>query len=198
MSKNIENENAENFDFKEAYGDKLMDHDYDDIMELNNPAPKWVMAIWYISILFSIYYAAYYFILDGPTQIDEYTEASAEHDKEYASANASLASLELLSDGAAIAEGKTIYKEMNCAICHGANGEGNAIGPNLTDNAWINGCDFSSVMDVIKNGRPTKGMTAFKAQIPDVKIQKVASYLLKELLGTNPDNAKEPQGEECN
>jgi cytochrome c oxidase cbb3-type subunit 3 len=49
---------------------------------------------------------------------------------------------------------------------------------------------------VIKNGEPAKGMTAFKGQISDEKIQKVSSYILS-LKGTNPANAKAAQGEKC-
>jgi cytochrome c oxidase cbb3-type subunit 3 len=85
---------------------------------------------------------------------------------------------------------------MNCFTCHGMMGEGNAIGPNLTDNAWIHGCDFQSVYNIIKNGVPTKGMVPYKAQLSDSRIQKVSSYVLS-LVGTNPQNAKEPQGEAC-
>ena len=85
---------------------------------------------------------------------------------------------------------------MSCFACHGMNGEGNAIGPNLTDNAWISGCDFPSVFNMIKNGNPAKGMTAFRTQLSDAKIQQVASYVLS-LRGTDPANAKEPQGEQC-
>jgi len=49
---------------------------------------------------------------------------------------------------------------------------------------------------VIKNGVPAKGMTPFKAQMSDEKIQKVASYILS-LKGTNPANAKAAQGVKC-
>ena len=76
------------------------------------------------------------------------------------------------------------------------NGEGNAIGPNLTDDAFLSGCDFQSVFNMVKNGNPAKGMTAFKAQLSDTKIQQVSSYVLS-LKGTNPANAKAPQGETC-
>ena len=81
--------------------------------------------------------------------------------------------------------------------CHGTSGEGNAIGPNLTDDAWIHGCKFDDVFSLIKNGFPTKGMTAFKGQLSDEKIQQVASFVLS-LKGTNPANAKAPQGVPCN
>jgi cytochrome c oxidase cbb3-type subunit 3 len=77
------------------------------------------------------------------------------------------------------------------------NGEGNAIGPNMTDEFWINGCKIQDLVNVIKNGVPAKGMTPFKAQMSDEKIQKVASYILS-LKGTNPANAKAAQGVKCN
>lgn len=197
MSENIENKHDENLELKETFGDKLLDHDYDGIRELNNPAPGWVMAIFYITIAFSIYYGVHYFMLDGPSQDEEYAIKSAEHDQKYADAQASTAVLELLTDEASIAAGKELYVQMNCAVCHGTQGEGNAIGPNLTDNSWIHGCDFNSVFDIIKNGNPTKGMTAFKAQMTDAKIQQISSYLLVEMKGSNPENPKEAQGEIC-
>ncbi len=198
MSENIENNKTDNFEFNEAYDEKLLDHDYDGIKELDNPIPNWIAAIFYITIAISIVYGIYYFILDGPSQDEEYAIASAEHDKKYESVKANAVALELLSDEASLAEGAQIYVEMNCAVCHGAAGEGNAIGPNLTDNASINGCDFDAVFDVIKNGRATKGMTPFKAQLSDVKIQKVTSYVMQTLRGSSPENPKEAQGEACN
>ena len=55
---------------------------------------------------------------------------------------------------------------------------------------------ISEVFNIIKNGDPAKGMTAFKGQMSDEKIQKVSSYVLS-LKGTNPANAKAAQGEKC-
>jgi len=190
-------ENSENFDYKEVYGDKLMDHDYDGIKELDNPPPKWIMAIFFITIAISFYYGIYYFVLDGPSQDEEYLISSAEHDEKYAGNTSDNEPMVLLTDKNSISEGKIIYAEMNCGACHGLVGEGNAIGPNLTDNYWLHGCDFKSVFDIIKNGKPTKGMTAFKSQMSDVKIQKVSSFIIGELIGSNPPNAKDMQGKEC-
>lgn len=189
MSK--ENKNLEQHD------EKLMDHDYDGIQELDNPPPRWIMAMFYITIAISIVYAAFYFWLDvGDDQDAEYARKSEIHDQTYQMASLSTDDLVQLTEAAAIDEGKTIYNEMNCFACHGMNGEGNAIGPNLTDDFSIHGCDFKSVFNIIKNGEPAKGMTAFKGQISDEKIQKVASYILT-LKGTNPANAKAAQGEKC-
>ncbi len=182
----------------DRYDDKLMDHDYDGIQELDNPPPQWIMAMFYITIAIAIIYAAYYFWLGvGDNQDAEYARKSKMHEQEYQIVNLSSEQLVLLTDVGEIEEGKAIFKEMNCFVCHGMNGEGNAIGPNLTDEFWIHGCGFQNVFNIIKNGEPLKGMTAFKGQISDEKIQKVASYIIT-LKGTNPANAKAPQGEKCN
>ncbi len=181
----------------DLHDEKLMDHDYDGIQELDNPAPRWIMAIFYITIAFAIIYGAYYFWLDvGDGQDAEYARKSEQHDVEYKIANMSADDLVQLTDAAAIDEGKAIFTEMNCFACHGMNGEGNAIGPNLTDEFWIHGCDFKNVFNIIKNGNPAKGMTAFKGQISDEKIQKVGSYIMS-LKGSAPANAKAPQGAKC-
>jgi cytochrome c oxidase cbb3-type subunit 3 len=177
--------------------DHTMDHNYDGIKELDNPPPRWIMALFYITIGISIIYGAYYFWLDvGDTQEEEYAKKSEQHDMKYQMVSLSADDLSWLTDEASLTEGEQVYKDMNCFACHGENGEGNAIGPNLTDEFWIHGCDFQGIFNVIKNGVPAKGMTAFKGQISDEKIQQVASYV-HSIKGTSPANAKEPQGEKC-
>lgn len=173
------------------------EHNYDGIEELDNPPPQWIMFIFYLTIGISILYGAYYFWIGiGPDQHKEYELAVARAAEKYQLAQTTIAP-ELLSDEASLAEGKTIYAEMNCAACHGAEGEGNAIGPNLTDSYWIHGCSFEEVFNIIKNGEPLKGMTAFKGQLSDERIQKVASYLLVTMINYTPQNPKAPQGELC-
>ncbi len=187
--------NTEDFEYNEEYDQNLLDHDYDGIKELDNPVPGWSAAIFYITIAFSIIYAIYYFAMDGKTQYQEYDDACAEHEQKYKAKNESSAKLILLADEASLAEGQVIYTKMNCAICHGATGAGTANGPNLTDDAWLNGCSFDEVFSIIKNGKG--GMTAFKGQMGDAKIQKVASYILQKLKGTTPENPKEAEGTPC-
>ena len=88
-------------------------------------------------------------------------------------------------------KGGEVYTTMNCFACHGLHGEGNAIGPNLCDEYWLNGCSFNEVFNIIKNGNPAKGMTPFKGQINDEKIQQVTSYILGELMvGSTPRECK--------
>jgi cytochrome c oxidase cbb3-type subunit 3 len=179
------------------HDENLMDHEYDGIGELDNPPPRWIMALFYITIGFSILYGAYYFWLkQGDHQDAEYAKRSERHDEKFKLNTQSSGDIVLLTDAASIDAGKTIYKEMNCFACHGMNGEGNAIGVNLTDEFWLHGCKIQDVVNVIKNGVPAKGMTPFKAQLSDDKIQKVSSYVLS-LKGSNPPNAKAAQGVKC-
>lgn len=186
--------------YEDVQGDKIdmgiEEHEYDGIKELDNPPPGWIMAIFYLTIGISILYGAYYYWLKvGPNQDEEYARAVEKAQVKYASATPE-GVFTLLTDEASLNAGREVYAAMNCAACHGNAGEGNAIGPNLTDNAWIHGCSFDEVFYIIKNGFPTKGMTAFKGQINDEKISQVSSYIIS-LKGSNPANAKAPQGQPC-
>ncbi len=190
-------DNTKNRDNQNHLGEEemLMDHNYDGIQELDNPPPRWIMAIFYITIAFAIIYAAYFFLLGvGDNQDAKYAKKSLQHDSKYKIENQSTDELLALTDAADLEEGQAVYKSMNCFACHGMVGEGNAVGPNLCDEYAINGGDFKSVFSIIKNGKPIKGMTAFKGQMSDKKIQQVASYVMS-LVGTNPANAKGPQGD---
>ncbi|MBT3208950.1 MAG: c-type cytochrome [Bacteroidetes bacterium] len=193
-----EEKNNPDYTYNEKYDEKLMEHDYDGIKELNNPVPKWISAIFIITIVFSLIYVEHYFIFtQGDLQDAEYEKEVAEASLLYSKNKAQDTKLTTLTDEASLKAGKELFSTMTCIVCHGANGEGNAIGPNLTDKHWLSGCDFESVFNIIKNGNPTKGMTPFKAQMNEKKIQQAASYILVSLKDSNPENAKEPQGEIC-
>jgi len=179
------------------HGHNNDEHNYDGIQELDNPPPGWIMFLFYLTIGISILYGAYYFWIGvGPDQHQEY-ERAIQRAQATLEAGQPAEALALLTDEASLEEGKTIYAEMNCAVCHGPQGEGNAIGPNLTDDYWIHGCDFEDVVNMIKNGEPLKGMTPFKTLLSDEKIQKVASYVLVAMKEYTPENPKDPQGEKC-
>ncbi len=105
---------------------------------------------------------------------------------------APLAEIKALKDPASLKEGKDIFVK-NCVSCHGANGEG-GIGPNMTDDYWIHGPKMSQMVHTITVGVPAKGMIPWRGTLKEDQIVKVASYL-RTLRGTNPANAKAPQGE---
>jgi cytochrome c oxidase cbb3-type subunit 3 len=177
--------------------DILLDHNYDGIRELDNNLPPWWKYSFYLSIVFAISYFSYYHVLGGPSSHDEY-DASVRQAKleqeEYNRLNANKVDENALktADAAGIDEGKTIFAD-NCVVCHGNFGEGK-IGPNLTDNYWLHGGSLTEVYKTIKNGWPAKGMKSWATDLSPVQIKNVASYV-KTLGGTNPPNAKAPQGD---
>ena len=73
-------------------------------------------------------------------------------------------------------------------------GGGNAIGPNLTDDYLIHGGDIKQIFLTIKNGAIEKGMPAWGKSMSPEDVKDVTFYVMS-LLGTNPADAKAPQGE---
>jgi cytochrome c oxidase cbb3-type subunit 3 len=179
--------------------DILLDHDYDGIKELDNNLPPWWKYGFYISILFSVGYMFHYHVLGtGKLQIAEYNDEmekariELEEYRLLAANNIDETNVVILSDAAELIKGGEIYIQY-CSACHGTGGEGN-VGPNLTDDYWIHGADIKDIFKVIKDGVPQKGMISWKQQLSPKQIQEVSSYI-KSIVGTNPPNAKEPQGE---
>ena len=179
-------------------GKPIIGKEFDGIEELNNPVPPWLMWLWYASIIFSAMYFVYYHVYQiGDLQEAEYQKqmAAASAGIEESRENAGQPELVLLTSEEDLDAGEIIFKEKLCATCHGQQGEGNAIGPNLTDKYWLHGGTIADVYEVIKEGVPAKGMTSYKDQLSSEKILQVASYILERMQGSNPPNAKEPQGE---
>ncbi len=182
----------------EKESDILLDHNYDGIQELDNALPPWWKYGFYLTIIWAIGYYAYYTIGGGPSSHDEYI-ASVEQGKvevaEFMKKNALNVdeNTVTMGDATAIAEGKKLFAE-NCVACHGTNAEGNAVGPNLADDYWIHGGSLQDVFKSIKYGWVAKGMRSWKEAFSPVQIQQLTSYV-KSVKGSNPANAKAPQGE---
>ncbi len=183
--------------------DLLMDHEYDGIMELDNKLPPWWLYMFYFTIIFGVFYIGYYQFSSGHTQLDEYNTEMALAEEQKAAFLASAANnvdesnAELLTDATALAAGKEKF-EMLCIACHaktaGSTQTPPGVGPNLTDEYWLHGGGIKNIFKTIKYGVPAKGMISWEAQLSPRQIQEVASYIIS-LEGTNPENAKEPQGE---
>lgn len=179
--------------------DILMDHNYDGIRELDNSLPPWWVALFYITIGFAVIYMTYYHFagigVGSAEQYEQEMEKAEEAIAAYLSRQANLVdetNVEALTDENEIALGKSIY-DVNCVACHGALGEG-GVGPNFTDQYWIHGGDIKDLFRTIKYGVPEKGMISWQSQLRPSEMQRVASYILT-FQGTNPPNAKEPQGD---
>ncbi len=175
----------------------LMDHDYDGIKELDNPIPPWFNFLFYGTMIFAVVYLFYFHIAVDWSSAGEYEAEmrEAQLQKEILIRSGALVNEETvaeLTDAASLSSGKDIYAK-NCASCHGKLGEG-LVGPNLTDEYWIHGGGIKNVFKTIKYGVPQKGMISWEKQLGPKRMQEVASFILS-LEGSNPPNAKEPQGE---
>ncbi len=177
----------------------MFDHEYDGIRELDNDLPPWWKYGFYLTIVVGIIYLINYHVLKtAPSQEQEYknemmaAERQKAEFKKKSADNVDENTVTLMTDAAALAEGKTIFMN-NCAVCHGKLGEG-TVGPNLTDKYWLHGGKLNDVFKTIKYGVPSKGMIAWEGQFTPVQIQQVSSYI-STLAGTNPPNPKAPQGD---
>ncbi|OFY16899.1 MAG: hypothetical protein A2X11_00790 [Bacteroidetes bacterium GWE2_42_24] len=174
----------------------LMPNEFDGIRELDNPPPRWLMYVLYLTVFFSaLYWVHYHTFKQGLTQEEEY-QAEMVASAAASGADTTVVVLTQLTDQASLDAGKKIFNDKLCYSCHGMLGEGNAVGPNLTDDYWIHGSSIEKVVEVLINGVPAKGMAPFKDQLTKEQILQVASYVLS-LHGTNPPNAKAPQGEKA-
>ena len=174
-------------------------HEYDGIRELDNKLPPWWLYSFYATIVFAVAYLLHFHVFNtGSLQQDEYdrevAQAKAEVEAYLASAGNTIdeSNVTFSDDEQDLAIGREIFTS-KCAACHGQQGEG-TVGPNLTDQYWINGGDMQAIFKTVKYGVPSRGMIPWESQLTAKEIQQVSSFIYT-LEGSNPPNAKEPQGE---
>ncbi|MBA9078989.1 MULTISPECIES: c-type cytochrome [Rufibacter] len=176
----------------------MEDHSYDGIHEFDNDLPPWWKYTFYVTIVFGVAYLLHYHVFSsGNLQLAEY-EAEVQQAAllnpsggEEGNVN-EVTNFTALTESAKLEAGKAAFIQ-NCAACHGQEGQG-VVGPNLTDEFWLHGGDVNDVFKVVKYGVTSKGMVAWQKKLSDDQILEVSSYILS-LKGSNPANAKAPQGE---
>ncbi|MGA3244337.1 MAG: cbb3-type cytochrome c oxidase N-terminal domain-containing protein [Bacteroidota bacterium] len=174
-----------------------LDENHDGITELDNLIPPWFSYLFGGTIVFAVIYLLNYHVWQSsPLPQAEYAEEMAAADLSRRVRMASEGTINeddlvVLVDEASIKAGQERFLR-NCITCHGTHAEG-IVGPNLTDQYWIHGGGVKNVYTTIKNGVPEKGMISWKLVFTPKEIQQIASYVLS-LQGSNPPNAKKPEG----
>jgi cytochrome c oxidase cbb3-type subunit III len=138
----------------EQESDILLDHDYDGIRELDNVLPPWWVNLFYATIIFGLVYIVRFHVVNDYTQAEEFDQevalANIEIEKNKAAnpvEEVTVDKVTLLTDAESLAKGKEIFVNA-CAACHKADG-GGVVGPNLTDEFWINGGGIKNVFKLI-------------------------------------------------
>ncbi|QLY24072.1 cbb3-type cytochrome c oxidase N-terminal domain-containing protein [Bdellovibrio sp. KM01] len=180
-------------------GYKQLFHEYDGIIEHDNPLPTWWLWTFFLTIIFASLYFLHYQFGGGITLQDELAIHMTALEKEKATQQASAPaetedSLKEAFEkidanaGAAVFAGK-------CAACHGQELQG-LIGPNLTDHFWIHGKGTRmDIVKVIREGAADKGMPPWGPVLKREELYSVAKYIMTKL-DSKPAGAKPPQGEE--
>ena len=175
--------------------DKLLDHEYDGIQELDNNLPLWWLWTFFGAIIFSfIYFLHYSYTGDGPTLDQELKEAMAQIEEQRKGAEKGSETQEV-DPAELLASGQKVYQNF-CASCHMENG-GGSVGPNLTDDYWIHGNSTAEITQVIKVGILDKGMPAWDGVLRPADITAVVAFV-ESLKGQNVSGGKEPQGDKIN
>lgn len=178
-----------------------MGHSFDGIRELDNHLPPWWKWLFIGTIGWAaIYVVVFHFSATLPLSIEEYQNemAAAELAKQKLLASQPEAvidveKLEYNADAAILKKGQQIF-EGNCVACHRKDGGGNTIGPNLTDTYWLHGNGIKNIYTTVNSGFVEKGMPAWGKALSPTEVRDVTFFVFS-LQGSNPPNAKAPQGE---
>jgi cytochrome c oxidase cbb3-type subunit 3 len=142
--------------------DDLVGHKWDgDLEEWNNPAPKWWLYLYFITIGWAVLYMILYPGLGAfrgtlgwsqSSQYDAEIAAAAERYDPIYEGFAKLDFDERMDDPDAMQLGASLYASY-CTTCHGSDARGAAGYPNLTDGAWIWGNSEQQIYTTLMNGR---------------------------------------------
>lgn len=185
-------------------GDNTTGHVWDvDLVEMNNPLPRWWVGLFIITLLFSI---AYLFAYPGlaATSGSLGWSSKGQYEKEAAALKAKTEPIfaafrsqepeALVKNAQAVAIGERIYLN-NCAQCHGSDARGSKGFPNLADADWLYGASGEKVMETIAKGR-TGVMPPLAAAVGSGDdLRNLAQYVLS-LSGSPHDSVKAALGKD--
>ena len=139
----------------------------EDLQEWNNPLPNWWRWLFYITVVFSLVYLAFYPGLGnfrgtlGWSQTTQYDDEMEKADATYGPIYAKYQGMDiekLAADTEAMAIGQNLYLNY-CAQCHASDARGTKGFPNLADGDWLWGGDPKTIEEDDPE-RPYRGHAA--------------------------------------
>lgn len=175
-----------------------LNHDYDGIVELDNPSPPWWNWFFILSVVYAVVYLWVLHVSKSvPMQIErleiayEKAEIAKQAYIEKMGAALDENSVVYLDSEADLSAGKQIFADV-CAACHGPQGQG-GVGANLIDDYWLHGGSIKDIFSLIKYGALEKGMPSWQDQYSPLQIAQVTSYIVS-IRGSDVESGKEPEG----
>ena len=176
--------------------DNSTGHVFDeDLVEMNNPLPRWWMWLFILTVVFAFAYVAMFPGLGSfggqlkwtsANQLEADQQAAAREVAPIYAAFKGLPAAELSHNPKAMAIGERLFIN-NCAACHGSDARGSKGFPNLTDNDWLHGGSPEKIEETITQGRvgmmPPMAAAVGTAQ----DVHNVANYVLS--LSGSPHNS---------
>lgn len=157
-------------------------HEWDGLQELNNPAPRWWLWVFVVTVIWAVGYWVIYpawpvagGATKGKWEWTQYKELATSQQEiadvrgKYA-ARFSDASLDEIANDPALYEfaragGAAAFKE-NCAACHGTGAAGGKGYPNLNDDDWLWGGTLAQIYETIRVGVNSGHADARGTQMP--------------------------------
>ena len=175
--------------------DNSTGHVFDvDLVEMNNPLPRWWMMLFILTVVFSFVYVGLFGGL-GSSQgtLGWSSQAELEADQQATATRVAVAyqdfkgmpAAELAMQPKAMAIGERLFAN-NCATCHGSDAQGSKGFPNLTDTDWQHGGTPEQIAETIAAGRNGVMPPMATAVGTAEDVRKVAHYVLS--LSGSPHN----------
>jgi cytochrome c oxidase cbb3-type subunit 3 len=167
--------------------DNSTGHVFDeDLVEMNNPLPRWWMILFILTVVFGFIYAALYPGLGNFAGRLGWTSTNQlQADQKSAAATIAvvyekfrgLPAEQLAREPRAMAIGERLFAT-NCAACHGSDARGSKGFPNLTDDDWLHGGTPANIEESITQGRVGSMPPMAAAVGTDADVHDVAQYVL--------------------
>jgi cytochrome c oxidase cbb3-type subunit 3 len=175
----------------------LTSHSYDGIQEYDNPMPAWWRRVFWGTFVFSLGYFVHFQLTGNGASVEQsYSEDMREFRELRAAQSLGEKVTEegltrLMNDPQLMKDARTVFVA-RCVQCHADHAQGN-IGPNLTDDYWLNGGGkLEELYEIVSDGRTQKGMPNWALKLRPLELAQVVAYV-GTLRHTNVPG-KPPQG----
>lgn len=186
---------------EEGDGTGTTGHVWDeDLVELNNPLPRWWLQLFYGTIGFAFIYLVLFGGLGNiggvlgwsqEGQYEEQMKTATEAQEAIFSRYREMDNETLIANAEANATGQRLFAN-SCAMCHGSDARGARSFPNLTDSDWLYGGSFDTIMQTLEKGRAGI-MPVMVAGLDDKAISELVVYV-QSMSGQKADDVMAANG----